>query len=315
MNDPLISVIVPIYNVEKYVKKCLDSLKNQTMKQIEVICIDDGSTDESGMIAEEYKNEEGWPRFRIIHTENRGLSAARNRGIDEAKAEWIMFVDSDDWVESEFCRVPYEAAIENQADMVIFQADNWRKGKKRKNTKTKKGPIGIVDEFTVHACGRTNAWNKIYRNSLFGYIRYPVGFVYEDIATTHRIVHQAKRFFFLPDCLYHHEYRDDSISHTKIVSYKKDEYEASRKRSRDLLLFGFPEEKIRYSSCISALRFLSVLEPSDNEMYKNVMEYVNSIDHIPKSLSKKMKVALAIWKINPALFHLLCRVTGRIKNE
>ena len=85
MNEtPLISVIVPIYNVEKYVRKCLDSLRSQTMKQIEVICIDDGSTDKSGEIAEEYKNEEGWPRFRVIHTENRGLSAARNRGIDES---------------------------------------------------------------------------------------------------------------------------------------------------------------------------------------------------------------------------------------
>ncbi len=101
MPNPLISVIVPIYNVEKYVRKCLDSLKNQTMKQIEVICIDDGSTDESGRIAEEYKSED-WPKFRVIHTENRGLSAARNCGIDEALADWIMFVDSDDWVESEF---------------------------------------------------------------------------------------------------------------------------------------------------------------------------------------------------------------------
>lgn len=80
---PLISVIVPVYNVEKYVRKCLDSLLNQTMKQIEVICIDDGSTDESGRIADEYENEVGWPRFRVIHTENRGLSVARNRGIDE----------------------------------------------------------------------------------------------------------------------------------------------------------------------------------------------------------------------------------------
>lgn len=118
---PLISVIVPIYNVERYVRKCLDSLKGQTLKQIEVICIDDGSTDGSGKIADEYVSEE-WPRFRVFHTENRGLSAARNRGIDEAKAQWLMFVDSDDWVHEDFCRVPYEAAIENSADLVIFGA-------------------------------------------------------------------------------------------------------------------------------------------------------------------------------------------------
>lgn len=127
IEDPLISVIVPIYNVEKYVRKCLESLKNQTMKEIEVICIDDGSTDRSGLIADEYESSE-FPIFRVIHTENRGLSAARNRGLDEARAEWIMFVDSDDWVDKEFCRVPYENAIENKADMVIFGVGTVKRG-------------------------------------------------------------------------------------------------------------------------------------------------------------------------------------------
>ena len=116
---PLISVIVPIYNVAPYIRKCLDSLKRQTMKEIEVICIDDGSTDESGKIAEEYESQE-WPVFRIIHTENRGLSAARNRGIDEAQADWLMFVDSDDWVSNEFCRTPYEVAIKYNSDLIVF---------------------------------------------------------------------------------------------------------------------------------------------------------------------------------------------------
>ena len=116
---PLITVIVPIYNVAPYVRKCLDSLKRQTLKQIEVICIDDGSTDESGEIAEEYESQ-NWPLFRILHTDNQGLSAARNRGLDEAKSQWLMFVDSDDWVEPEFCEMPYKTAIEYQADLVIF---------------------------------------------------------------------------------------------------------------------------------------------------------------------------------------------------
>lgn len=120
MQQPLISVIVPIYNVEKYVRKCLDSLVAQTLREIEVICIDDGSTDRSGEIADEIARDDA--RFRVIHTENRGLSAARNRGIDEARSQWLMFVDSDDWVSPEFCRVPYEAAIEYGADLVIFGA-------------------------------------------------------------------------------------------------------------------------------------------------------------------------------------------------
>lgn len=128
LEDPLVSVIVPIYNVEKYIRRCLDSLKNQTMKQIEVIMINDGSTDESGRIAEDYVID-SWPQFRFIRYDmNRGLSAARNTGIDEARAEWIMFVDSDDWVEPEFCRVPYETVLNDNADMIIFPAQKGRKG-------------------------------------------------------------------------------------------------------------------------------------------------------------------------------------------
>ena len=133
---PLISVIVPIYNVERYVRKCLDSLKGQTLKQIEVICIDDGSTDGSGKIADEYVSEE-FPIFRVIHTENRGLSAARNRGIDESRADWLMFVDSDDWVDRDFCRVPYETAVRENADLVIFNGSNVKRGRKKRKTSGK----------------------------------------------------------------------------------------------------------------------------------------------------------------------------------
>lgn len=98
---------MPIYNVEKHVRRCLESLRKQTLIQVEVLCVDDGSTDDSGRIADEYGNSEDWPIFRIIHYDhNRGLSVARNTGIDESHAEWIMFVDSDDWVDSQFCEMP-----------------------------------------------------------------------------------------------------------------------------------------------------------------------------------------------------------------
>ncbi len=138
MKGPLISVIVPIFNIEKYVRKCLDSLVNQTLKEIEIICVDDGSTDASGLIADEYCNTDGrgngneWPLIRVIHTQNHGLSAARNRGIDEERAKWLMFVDSDDWVGEEFCMAPYEAAVKYGADLVIFKACWVKNGKIKK---------------------------------------------------------------------------------------------------------------------------------------------------------------------------------------
>lgn len=157
-------------NVEKYMKKCLESLKGQTLREIEVICIDNGSTDESGRIAEEYKTNE-LPVFRVIHTENRDLSAARNRGIDEAYAEWLMLVDSDDWVDRDFCKVPYEVAIGNQADFVCFGAYRFTKWSVVKKSKKIDTPTGSVDEMTAYEYGGVTTWNKTYKQTLFSDIR------------------------------------------------------------------------------------------------------------------------------------------------
>lgn len=161
---PLISVIVPIYNVKGYIRKCLCSLKKQNMKQIEVIMVDDGSTDGSGEIAKEYVSN-GFPIFRMIHTENQGLSAARNYGIEAACADYLMFVDSDDCVNCNFCRLPYEAACENDADLVIFGAYEIKENKTNVLCAQIQG--GIISELAAHEYGSTYAWNKLYRKKLF----------------------------------------------------------------------------------------------------------------------------------------------------
>lgn len=306
-DGPLISVIVPIYNVEKYVRKCLDSLKNQTMKEIEIICIDDGSTDGSGEIAEKYKNEVGWPRFRVIHTENRGLSAARNRGIDEAIAEWIMFVDSDDWVDSRFCEKPYGAAVEHGVDLVIFGF--WHVKKTRKK-KSKELPVGVVDEMTAHEYGSTAAWNKLYKNELFERIRYPEGRVYEDFATTHKLVHKAKRVFLIRDYLYYHVmWREDSITNTHTITNHKASFTAYIERYKDLLSYGYPVAKI--SACGPAIGFLSVSTPSNDQLYLKAVDIVTSAKGIPKELTLKQKIGLIVWKISKPMFYTICRRIGR----
>ena len=96
MENKMLSIIVPVYNVEPYLRKCLDSIVNQTYRDLEILVIDDGSTDGSGKICDEYKRDE---RVKVFHMKNRGLSCARNLGLDEAQGEWIGFVDSDDWIE------------------------------------------------------------------------------------------------------------------------------------------------------------------------------------------------------------------------
>lgn len=112
-----VSIIVPIYNVEKYLKRCLDSLVNQTLNDIEIICINDGSTDGSLEILNEYGRRDD--RIVIINQENSGLSATRNKGIDIAKGQFIGFVDSDDWVSKDYFEKLYNSAIQNEAEIAV----------------------------------------------------------------------------------------------------------------------------------------------------------------------------------------------------
>lgn len=310
IQQPLISVIVPIYNVEKYVRKCLDSLVNQTMKQIEVICIDDGSIDNSGRIADEYAKDD--ERFKIIHTENRGLSAARNRGIEEARSQWLMFVDSDDWVDKEFCRIPYEAAMEYGADLVCFDFYRvTRLGRVKKPKKTN-APTGIVDEITAHEYGGMAAWRRLYRKCLFEGIRYPEGRVYEDVATTHKLVHMADQIVLLPDRLCFHVDRRGSISHTHTENNKRDGFVSALERYEYLTRYGYPAWKIEWFPQRYAIRYLASTQLSQDAMYAKACEIVNKIHGIPKEFSVKQKIGLIAWKIDKRLFYLVCKVNGRV---
>lgn len=119
MNQPQISVIVPVYNVEKYLSRCIESILSQTFTDFELLLIDDGSTDRSGEICDEYAKKD--TRIRVFHTKNRGVSAARNLGLDNAKGEWISFVDSDDWVEDDYLRTLFHEAKLNK-DSIVWQS-------------------------------------------------------------------------------------------------------------------------------------------------------------------------------------------------
>lgn len=291
--EPLISVIVPIYNVELYVRKCLDSLKNQTMKEIEIICIDDGSTDNSGVIADEYLSDE---KFRVIHTENRGLSAARNRGIEESKAPWIMFVDSDDWVDRDFCKVPYETAIRENADLVIFEWNEVKRGRIRRKRRNSYS-IGVISEDEAHEYGEDVAWNKLYRSMIFLSNKYPVGRVFEDVATTHKLVHCAKRIIRLDDSLYYHTYRKTSISHSKTNDFYLNLCESQKEKFEDFISYGYLNEDIKPFMCSVALSVLFRKSAYDEETVLKAKSVIDRTKGIPKMLNNKKKIALIAYRV------------------
>lgn len=304
----MVSVIVPVYNVEKYVRQCLDSLKDQTLEDVEFIVIDDGSTDLSGSICDEYKDDS---RFRVFHTENRGLSAARNRGIDESRGEWIEFVDSDDWVEPGFCEIPLRAAVENNADLVIFQRVKTSKNGRIKTGKKRNTPTGIIRREQIIDYGGSVVWNKLYRKALFAGIRFPEGHVYEDVATTHKTVYKADRILMIQDILYYYRERKGSITQTNSIAYERDRLPSQIQRYQDLVRFGYSEEREKERIQLAALKYCIHIEPSNDVLYQMAEEILSEAEKIPTSWQWKRKIMYGLWKIDKRLFHFFCRLSGK----
>ncbi len=211
---PLVSVIIPVYNVAPYLREALDSVVRQTYRNLDVIIVDDGSTDGSDAICEEYRSD---PRVRIIHQENRGLSNARNRGLDLAKGEYIAFLDSDDAYEPEFAERMLEA-MEN-ADVAVCRYKVHR-GTLDKGGRTepsikegcydRKEALRAIMERSINF----SVWNKFYRKELWSRIRFPDGHNYEDIDTIYRILDVCDQIRVLNRILYLHRKRPGSITDT-----------------------------------------------------------------------------------------------------
>ena len=217
MQNPIISIVVPIYMVEQYLPRCIESLINQTYGNIEIILVDDGSPDKCGVICDEYAVKE--KRITVVHKANGGLSDARNAGISIAKGDYLLFVDSDDWLEPDACESCLKVAKEHNADIVTFGVKQiWGKKKIILSKFGLKGEVPASDAikgiiYQIHENGIFNyAWNKLYSKELFSEIRYPVGKVAEDQDTTYKLFHLAKSIWVCEKHLYNYVQRSGSIS-------------------------------------------------------------------------------------------------------
>lgn len=209
----LVSVIVPVYNVEQYLNKCVDSIINQTYSNIEIILVDDGSTDNSGKICDKYALND--KRVKVIHKSNGGLSDARNRGIDVSGGKYLAFIDSDDWIEPDMIEKMYNNAIENNADISVCQYEIVYSREAVINNKSDRIFVykgtDIVLAMYKDAVFASHACNKIYKRKLFDGIRYPVGKLYEDQYTTYKLLWKSKRLVYTEEKYYYYYMRSDSI--------------------------------------------------------------------------------------------------------
>ena len=203
MHD-LISVIIPVYKVEKYLCRCVDSVLEQTYTNMEIILVDDGSPDNCPIMCDEYARQDS--RVKVIHQENAGLSGARNAGIDMAQGQWLAFVDSDDYLAADFLERLYQACVDTGSSLSVCRWEYVRGETIPEHgtgeTRVYTGREMLANLYVPDGAYFVVAWNKLYRKELFEDIRYPLGRIHEDEATTYRIYDKVKKAAYVDRSLY-----------------------------------------------------------------------------------------------------------------
>lgn len=235
--NPKVSVIVPVYNVERYLENCLNTLINQTLPDIEIICINDGSKDNSLNILKNFASKD--ERIRIIDKDNEGLSAARNDGLKAACGEYVGYVDSDDWVSLDFFEKLYDAAKRNDCDVAC--GNIIRCGKKvqkyKVQYKEEKYITAKLEKIKAVEIPRYNyVWNKIYRrDSLLKLdLPFPVGRFYEDMGWSIKVIYYLNGLVTVPDCAYFYRKNEFSIVSTKSPKHLSD----CLKSEKEMIVFA-----------------------------------------------------------------------------
>ncbi len=309
-----ISVIIPIYNQEKYLEKCLGSIAVQTYPYLEVLMIDDGSTDETEEICKRFQSKDD--RFKYIRKKNAGVASARNKGLDSVTGDLIGFVDPDDWIEANF----YERlmALYHQCNADIVSCG-------RQEVFTENEKVDLGKEYEVICCDKAQAlallvenqkvkshlWNRIYRPSVFENLRFEEGRVYEDIWILHQVFVKAEKFVFTEEPLYH--YRQHPLSIVRAVTLKKQlDHCYAHQCRHDFLIRSYPnlEKDIiqNYSYEVAGL-VDAIVSARWKEVYSRKQEIENAVNLYCKidgadvsnpkikKLSKNIYAATVFYKI------------------
>lgn len=213
-----ISVIVPVYNVEPYLKTCVDSILGQSYGNLEVFLVDNGSTDSGGVLCDTYAQEDS--RVTALHTPNNGISDARNLGLERATGEWLAFVDSDDWLHRDYFRLLMHSAEQTEADIALCDYREVHDG-----DTVDDAPVAEPDNWTVFSqqqamhnlynelyLNTVIAWGKVYARHVFEGVRFPSGRNHEDEAVAHQVLARSERVVFLHSQLYYYRQRAGSVT-------------------------------------------------------------------------------------------------------
>ena len=263
----LISIIIPVYKVEIYLEKCIQSVINQTYENLQIILVDDGSPDNCGKICDEYAQKDH--RIEVIHKSNGGLSDARNKGLEIAKGEYIGFIDSDDYIESDMYEVLYNLLKQYNAYVSICNFYTVSQGKiaikNAENGIKEYNRIEILKEVLLDNNIQSYAWNKLYKKELFDEIKYPVGKKYEDIGTTFYLLEKCNKVVVTGKPEYYYINRQDSIVNNVTETTITDYIELIMQR------YDYIEENIKELSSYNKDYLKRILKTAEQDI-KNLNE-------------------------------------------
>ena len=289
MENQLISIIVPVYNVEEYLKQCLDSILDQTYRNWELILVNDGSTDSSGLICQEYAEKDA--RIRYYEKENGGLSDARNYGIEQAQGEYLTFVDSDDFLDASHLNVLYNALVKNDVDISIANYTNYQTstatfylhtfGDYYEKIYTSEELIDDLSFLERNDLSFSTIWGSLYKKSVFSFLRFPKGVIGEDVALIYKMYTQVDKIVYVHKDTYIYRENDSGISKSKIYPFVTAQLNHVAERLALLAIMGYDVTKHfdRYRTFLEITEYnmRMVWGMEDTETYRHIKENLQLI--------------------------------------
>lgn len=319
--QPLISIIIPVYNVEHYLATCLDSILAQTYTHLQIILVDDGSTDNSSQVCEAYAQKD--KRIQVIHQKNGGLCAARNTGLTYVRGEFLVFVDSDDWCDTKFIEILLKGALENNSQISCV---GYYEVYPSKTQQIKVLPTGYSSAVITAREAMEKGfdklgfyvWNKLFARSLFNGITFPYGLLFEDMVTVPQVLHKTDRVAICDVPLYYYNRSNlNSITKSKFSVKKLDYFTTSQKllefavhiqhkqlayltkQTRAYMIAGFFRQM-----ALTGFSDRKIITPLQRELRHNLLLLLQS-SH--KLTNKLFAVACCInFKVTTKLYRFLC---------
>ena len=280
----MVSIIIPVYNVQDYLARCVDSVLTQTYTDLEIILVDDGSIDISGDICDEYALHDA--RVRVIHKENGGLSDARNAGLDVARGNYVAFIDADDYVHPSFVELLLKTINETGAQIAVSTWQELKDGDKPRKVKTRRPRCTILTQeeaiSSVFYQKKLNhsACSRIFETQLFNNLRFPEGMLYEDLAIIYPLLCKVEKVALINTPMYYYMHRQGSIITTMSLrrTHVLDHIERIEEQVTDEAPQYLPAVRSRHlSACFNMLRLMPVDEPKWQATKERCWDYIKNM--------------------------------------